>query len=92
MIKEKDTISTLITAILFIIACLTTVFMMFSNNALLFMIIYIIIDVGFMISLFVGIKSTNKNTRIFSAIANFVLIIPVSILIIVLLFIYEFSR
>lgn len=47
--------------------------------------LYFLIDIGFIISLILGVKSKNKGVKIFSVLSNIALIIPLSIWLFLLL-------
>lgn len=47
---------------------------------------YILLDIGYVISLIVGLRSTNRIVKIFSVVSNILFIIPTSLILFLLLF------
>lgn len=87
--QHKEFYPIILTLILFLVA----LFVFFVFNGRLFpninlwipIFLYFLIDIGFIVSLILGVKSKNKTAKIFSVLSNIVFMIPLSIWLFLLL-------
>ena len=88
-ILKKQFYPIILTLVLFLVALL--VFFVFNGrifpniNLWIPIFLYILIDVGFIVSLILGIKSKNKTVKVFSILSNIAFMIPLSIWLFLLL-------
>lgn len=87
--KQKEFYPIILTLVLFLVALL--VFFVFNGrifpniNLWIPIFLYFLIDVGFIVSLILGIKSKNKTVKVFSILSNIAFMIPLSIWLFLLL-------
>ncbi|WP_251553739.1 hypothetical protein [Neobacillus muris] len=89
MKKQKEFYPIILTLVMFLVALL--VFFVFNGrifpniNLRIPIFLYILIDIGFIVSLILGIKSKNKTVKVFSILSNIAFMIPLSIWLFLLL-------
>ncbi|AYV66320.1 MULTISPECIES: hypothetical protein [Niallia] len=78
--NKKEFISIILTLFLFLASIAVFLFVRGSNLTLWIPIsLYLLIDLGLLVSLIIGVQSKNKNIKIFSILSNIILLIPITI-------------
>ncbi|PAD89414.1 hypothetical protein CHH55_03165 [Niallia circulans] len=78
--NKKEFISLILTLFLFLASIAVFLFVRRSNLTLWIPIsLYLLIDLGLLVSLIIGIQSNNKSIKIFSILSNIILMIPITI-------------
>ncbi|WP_338472612.1 hypothetical protein R4Z10_07690 [Niallia sp. XMNu-256] len=89
MKQHKEFYPIILTLALFLVALFVFFFFngrIFPNmNLWIPIILYLLIDIGFIVSLILGIRSKNISVKIFSILSNFTFMIPLSIWLFLLL-------
>lgn len=87
--ENKEFYPIILTLVLFLVSLF--VFFIFNGrvfpniNLWIPILLYILIDIGFIVSLIIGVKSKNKTVKIFSILSNIAFMIPLSIWVFLLL-------
>ncbi|MFD3447241.1 hypothetical protein ACFDTO_21865 [Microbacteriaceae bacterium 4G12] len=86
---DKGLFSIILTLVLFLVALFVFFFFngrIFPNLSLWIPIcLYLLIDIGFIVSIILGVKSKNKGIKVFSILSNIAFMIPLSIWLFLLL-------
>ncbi len=84
--QHKEFYPIILTLVLFLVALFIFFVLRFPNiNLWIPIFIYILIDIGFIVSLILGVKSKNITVKVFSILSNITFMIPLSILIFLLM-------
>lgn len=84
--QHKEFYPIILTLVLFLVALF--IFFVFRSpnlNLWIPIFLYVLIDIGFIVSLILGVKSKNITVKVFSILSNITFMIPLSIMIFLLL-------
>lgn len=78
--NKKEFISISLTLVLFLAAIAVFLFVRGPNlNLWIPISLYLLIDIGLLVSLLIGVQSNNKSIKLFSILSNITVMIPISV-------------
>lgn len=78
--NKKEFISISLTLVLFLAAMAVFLFVRGPNlNLWIPISLYLLIDIGLLVSLLIGVQSNNKSIKLFSILSNITVMIPISV-------------